>query len=201
MPTSNLELGEPASSRSNQAVPQSHFISPNPDAVADEVSSPSEPYETAHEPVELELAHEDSDSNTDDDNYGLKEFTKPERSSLNQTASYDDYVRLLKVFTPRDMDDRWVLRCAKLNPETNRGAIHLYRSWTGYEDLRGEFFLLNHVHPEEPKVPYVVFDRIWYETDPKRRGETNAEEAKSMFARLMRSLVGVVMIDRDQPPR
>lgn len=139
-----------------------------------------------------------SESTDEQHGWDVKELSKPQRAGWNQTITYDDYLKLLKGFRPLDMDDRWVLTCDELNSETNRGAAHLYRSWTGYEDLRGEFFLLANVEPQNSKAPYVVFDRIWWETDSERRGEQTEDEAKALFVALLRGLVGVIPIDRDQ---
>lgn len=155
------------------------------------------------EPVEDEYTIDDSapaqeDTDSSSDRYGLKAFTKPERVSLNHTISYDEYILLLKGFSPRDMDDRWLVNCTKLDSETRRGVVHLYRSWTGYEDLRGEFFQLKGAEPEDFKAPYVVFDRLWFETDRNRRGETNGDQARQFFVTLLRNIMDVTMIDRDQ---
>lgn len=118
-------------------------------------------------------------------------FSKPQSAGWNQRVTYDAYTKLLKGFTPRDMDDRWVLECKELDPTTTRGSVHLYRSWTGYENLRAEFFLLgNGQTTGASKEPQLMIDRIWWETDDQRRSGLDEVEAKQDFINLVNGLVG-----------
>lgn len=61
-------------------------------------------------------------------------------------------------------------------------ALHMYRSWTSYENLRGEFFLVERAEASsELKRAYAVFDQIWWETDPEVLRGLDKDGARDEF--------------------
>ena len=65
-----------------------------------------------------------------------KPFTKPHSTLWNATVAAADVPTLLRGFTPRDMDDKWVVYIDRPDPEgmpdgEGVATVHIHRSWTG----------------------------------------------------------------------
>lgn len=58
----------------------------------------------------------------------------PATAEWDVSLTYAEYTKLLKGFTPRDMDDKWVI-FADLPDASGNTTIRFARSWTGREQI------------------------------------------------------------------
>jgi hypothetical protein len=64
----------------------------------------------------------------------LHPIEHPATAKWGLPLTYADYNKLLKGFTPQDMDDKWV--CVADTPDADGNtAVHLARSWTGNKHI------------------------------------------------------------------
>lgn len=117
-------------------------------------------------------------------------ITNPSKAPWGATLSHADYLKLLKGFSPRDMDDRWT--CDADEPDARGNTVvRLCRSWT-----RDEQYVLTVVagKPEEKgsREDWATVTEIAWRND---RGETETEaEAKDVAWNLTKGLTGCTLV-------
>jgi hypothetical protein len=124
-----------------------------------------------------------------------KEFSKPRSAPWVVEISPNDLKKLIKGFSPRDMDDKWAIQTEGPN---RRGdyMVHFRRSWTSYP------IVAINVHAEfndsgrwkAGTRPRIV--QMFWETDTKRWNvdQKNAQaEAKEVATNLCRGLFDVTL--------
>src|ERR1700678_2068484 len=69
-------------------------------------------------------------------------FKSPKRSAWVLAIPFDQLTKLLNVFRPSAMEDKWFVYADGPGAE-GQAALHMYRSWTGYETIKLDIEVAN----------------------------------------------------------
>ncbi|KAI9148899.1 hypothetical protein HJFPF1_10942 [Paramyrothecium foliicola] len=122
-----------------------------------------------------------------------KSFSKPKSAPWTVSISQDDLKKLIRGFSPRDMDDKWLVHA--VGPD-HRGdyVVSFIRSWTSYPvvaiKIHAEF---NDSRRWKVGSRPKIVEMIWEEDTEKWNpgGDDPKAEAKETVTNLCRGLVDV----------
>ena len=112
-------------------------------------------------------------------------LSNPSRAQWNQPLSHSDYTKMLRGFTPADMDDRWMIITDTPDKQGNT-VVHVYRSWTSIENF-SLTILAGDLEKTEGKAWAAIVEIAW---DKHPGGqEVTEEEIKELASGLCRGLL------------
>jgi hypothetical protein len=116
-------------------------------------------------------------------------FNSPKRSAWVVPIPSDQLTKLLNGFRPSDMEDKWFVYADGPDAE-GHAALHMYRSWTGYETIKLDI----EVADEEKKgagAGKTQITAITWESDEEKIKNTSEKLAKEMALEVCNWVLGV----------
>jgi hypothetical protein len=126
---------------------------------------------------------------------GIKYMEAPATATWNLPISHSDYSKILKGWSPRDMDDKWMF-CAD-EPDTQGNTIaRICRSWTSSEQLSitiaaGDPSEIGTINASWAKITQISWVKVFAGLP------VDEEEAKDMACRMCK---GMLRCDLENAP-
>jgi len=111
----------------------------------------------------------------------------PATAQWGRTLTHSDYSKMLKGFSPQDMEDRWMILTDTPDAQGNT-VVHAYRSWTSDEHFSLTIAAGN-PNKTEAKDWATIIKISWIEKSGAI--ETTEEEAKKFAVGLCNGLLGL----------
>lgn len=120
--------------------------------------------------------------------FETKPFELPVTASWDQEIPYSELPKLLLGVLPREMEDRWFIYADGPDAQGN-GAIHMYRSWTGYKNFEAK--VLMKMDDDGEVKEDIHFTEITWESDSSRLDGMTEEGAKEMAKAVCNSCMDI----------
>jgi hypothetical protein len=101
----------------------------------------------------------------------------PGTAEWNHAIAHDDYTKMLNGHTPRDMDDKLLIRAEVPEAQSN-AMFHIYYGWKPLELVRLEIVAGDPNNTEAKDWATIV--KIWWKKEFEGEGSMTEEEAKKM---------------------
>lgn len=116
----------------------------------------------------------------------------PRRAAWRRPFSYSDYTKMLKGFSPEDMDQRWAIQTDQPDVQ-GTSVVHICRSWTGHEYYA--FTITAGKHDQKDATRWgVITEIIWMKKDIVSEDVSEAQ-AKETAVNWSRALMGCELAD------